>query len=307
MGIKIIADASCNLFTDILKAKNLDIKVMNMHLTVGEKEYNCYDDELDIESFSHGYYTDIENGVQTRTSLIPPMDFVNEFEKQIEAGNQVICFIMAKGISGTYNSACVARDDVNEKYGKEMVYVVDSTTSGFGLGLQAMHAYELVQEGKDFDSIKEEAENFKFKVRSEFTVDNIKYLVKTGRASKALARFINLLKIKICLKNNHDESRIVFNGSVIGRKNSLKRLCKLADEKFDRNLNQTLYISHCDCLDEANYLKAQLNECGIEKVEVYQHDVVSGSHIGPRSIAIFYIAKPEEEKKSLIQRIIKRK
>ena len=305
MGIKVFADAASNLYTALLKEKNLDIKVMNMHLMLGDKEYNCYDDEFNMDEFSKEYYKKIEEGVQARTSLIPPAQFIEEFEKEIAKGNKIICFTMAKGISGTYNSACIARDEVNEKYGEEKVYVVDSVNAGLGEGMQAIHAYELVKEGKDFDFIKQEAEVFKTRIRSEFTVDNIKYLLKTGRVSKFLSKFVNLLKIKIMLKNG-DDSKIAFAGSVIGRKSSIKKLVKLVDEKIDRNIEQTVYLTHCDCLDEVNILKDMLIEVGVKNIEIYPYDLISGAHIGPRSIAVFYLMK-HEEKKSLIQRIIKRK
>ena len=306
MGIKIFADAASNLFKDFLKKKDLDIKVMNMHLTVGDKEYNCYDDNLNIEEFSKEYYKKIGEGVKTRTSLISPGEYVEAFEKEVEKGNKIICFTMAKGISGTYNSACIARDEINEKYKSEMVYVVDSITAGFGEGMQAIHACELAKQGKDFDYIKQEAESFKHITRSEFTVDNIKYLISTGRASKALARFINLLKIKIMLKNS-EESKIAFAGAVPGRKNSIKRLAKLVNEKFDYSIDQTLYLTHCDCIDETNELAEMLRDSGVKNIEIQPYDLISGSHIGPNSIAVFYIAKKEEEKPSLIRRIIKRK
>ena len=116
MGIKIFADAASNLFREIRQQKGLDIKVMNMHLTLGDKEFNCYDDEFDTEEFANNYYKSIGEGVLARTSLVPPMQYIEAFEEEIKKGNKVICFTMAKGISGTYNSACLARDLVNEKY-----------------------------------------------------------------------------------------------------------------------------------------------------------------------------------------------
>ena len=153
MGIKIIADAASNLFGSILKEKNLDIKVMSLHLTVGDKEYLCYDDEIDIKEFSKSYYEQIAEGAEVKTSLVGPGQFEEVFKEEIKRGNKVICFTMAKGISGTYNSACVARDTVNEETKEESVVVIDSMTAGFGEGLQAIRAYELVLEGKSFEEI----------------------------------------------------------------------------------------------------------------------------------------------------------
>lgn len=290
MAVKIFADAVSNLFKNIIKEKNLDIKVMSLHLRIDDKEYLCYEDEIDIEDFSKTYYELMKEGKEPQTSLVSPGDYEKAFLEEVNKGNKVICFTMAKGISGTYNSACLARDQVNEEKKEKVVEVIDCMTAGLGEGLQAIHAYELVKEGKGFEEIIKECEEFKHYVRSDFTVDNIKYLLKTGRVSKALGRFINLLNIKILLKRN-EESKIAFAGSAIGKKNSLKQLSKIVLDKIDLEKEQTVYITHCNCLEDALTLKDYLINGGVKNIEIYFYDLISGAHIGPGSVACFYIAK----------------
>lgn len=290
MGVKIICDAVSNLFEDILKEKQLDVKVMSMILTIGEHEYSCYNDKLDIKEFSKIYYELMDKGESVRTTLVNPAQFAEAFKEEIEKGNQVICFTMAKGISGTYQSAVLAMNEINEEYKKEMVYVIDTMTAGLGEGLQVIHAEELRKQGKTFDEIKEECESFKLYVRSDFTVDNIKFLIKTGRVTKALAKFVNLLNIKVLLKHN-DESKIAFAGSVIGRKNSIKKLAKIVIDKINRKVDQVVYITHCNVMEDALKLKAYLEEEGITNIEIYDYDLISGAHIGPKSLAVFYISE----------------
>ena len=290
MGIKIIADAASNLFGSILKEKNLDIKVMSLHLTVNGKDYLCYDDEIDIKEFSKTYYEQIAEGAEVKTSLVGPGQFEEVFREEIAKGNKIICFTMAKGISGTYNSACVARDIINEETKEESVVVIDSMTAGFGEGLQAIRAYQLVQEGKSFEEIVKECETFKRFVRSDFTVDNIKHLLKTGRVGKALARFVHLLNIKILLKRN-EESKIAFGGSAIGMNNAIKQLAKIVTDNIDLSVEQTVYITHCNVMDNALKLKEIIEKAGVKNIEIYDYDLISGAHIGPGSLAIFYVAK----------------
>ena len=290
MGIKIIADAASNLFGSILKEKNLDIKVMSLHLTVNGKDYLCYDDEIDIKEFSKTYYEQIAEGAEVKTSLVGPGQFEEVFKEEIAKGNKIICFTMAKGISGTYNSACVARDMINEETKEESVVVIDSMTAGFGEGLQAIRAYQLVQEGKSFEEIVKECETFKRFVRSDFTVDNIKHLLKTGRVGKALARFVHLLNIKILLKRN-EESKIAFGGSAIGMNNAIKQLAKIVTDNIDLSVEQTVYITHCNVMDNALKLKEIIEKAGVKNIEIYDYDLISGAHIGPGSLAIFYVAK----------------
>ncbi len=292
MAVKIIADAVSNLFDYIRKDKNLDIKIMSLHLTIGEHDYLCYEDKIDIKEFSKKYYELMAEGEEVKTSLVGPGQFEEAFREEIEKGNKVICFTMAKGISGTYNSACVARDVINEEKKEKVVEVIDCMTAGFGEGLQAIHAYELAKEGKSFEEIIEEAESFKHFVRSDFTVDNIKFLLKTGRVGKALARFVHLLNIKILLKRN-EESKIAFAGSAIGTNNSIKQLSKIVIENIDMNKDQIVYITHCNVIENANRLKDILNNAGINNIEIYDYDLISGAHIGPGSLAVFYVAKDQ--------------
>ena len=291
MAIKIVCDAVSNLFTSIINKKQLtDVKVMNVHLRIKDKEYLCYDDDIDIEEFSKTYYDLLDQGEEVKTSLVSPGDYEKVFKEEIEKGNKVICFTMAKGISGTYESACLARDMVNEEYKDKYVEVIDSMTAGLGEGLQVIHCQELVNTNKSFEEIIKECEEYKHYVRSDFTVDNIKHLLKTGRVGKALARFVHLLNIKILLKRSN-ESKIAFAGSAIGMNNAIKQLAKLVIDQIDVNKKQIVYITHCNVMDNALILKKYLNEAGINDIEIYDYDIVSGAHIGPRSLAVFYICK----------------
>ena len=294
MGVSIIADAVSNLFPEILEENKLDIRVMNMHLTIGDREYNCYNDKLDIKEFSKTYFQMMEEGHKATTTLVNTYDFLEAFKEEIDKGNKVICFCMAKGISGTYSSAVMAATEINENYKEEMVHVIDTRTAGLGEGMQAIHADELVKQGKSFEEIVAECERYKMFVRSDFTVDNIKFLISTGRVSRLLAKFANLINIKVLLKHN-DESKIAFAGSVIGRKNSIKKLSKMVIEKIDTNVEQIIYITHCDSLVDAIKIKEYLRESGLKnKIKIYDYDLISGAHIGPKSLAVFYVAKEGE-------------
>ena len=290
MSVTVIADAVSNLFFDIRKKKNLDIRIMNLHLRMNDREFVCYDENLNLEEFLKHYYENMSEGVEVKTSLASPGEFEKVFKEEIEKGNKVICFTMASGISGTYNSACLARDLIKDETGKDDITVIDSMTAGFGEGLQAIHAYELVKAGKTYEEVVKEAEAFKHFVRSDFTVDNIKYLVKTGRVPSVLARFMNLLKIKVMLKRS-DKSNIAFAGSALGKTAAISTLAKTVTTNIDTKLDQIIYITHCNCIEDANKLKDILEKKGLKNIEIYDYDVISGAHIGPGSLAVFYVGK----------------
>ena len=290
MAIKIYADAGSNLFKGIIEKRNVEIKIVNMSLTIDERTYNCYEDEIDVDKFSHTFYQKMREGTKINTSQITPYQYMEAFKDDIAQGNQIICIVMAKGISGTYDSACQARDIINQEQGQEMVYIIDSATAGFGEGLQAIHASELIKKGLDFKTVCYQCEKFKYRVRSEFTVGDIKYLIKKGRVSALLAKFINFLRIKFILKGS-TKSKIEVAGKVSGRKMAIRRLAETCIKKIRNPEKQTVYISHCDAYDDALSLKNYLVGHGIKNVEIYFYDLITGAHIGPDSLALFYVGE----------------
>lgn len=288
MAIKIYADTASNLYPALLKEKNLDIHVLKMPLLVGDETFVCYEEEADIEEMSNRFYRAVEEGKIIQTSLINPDTFINEFKDDVNKGNQIICFIMAKGISGTYQSACLAANEINDQQGKVMVRIINTATAGLGEGLQAIRAYEMVKQGKSFDDIVREAEVFRWKVRSEFTVDDIKYLGKTGRVKPIVAKLANLFKIKVMLNGSY-ESAIAMTGKVIGRMASIKKLAKQCLDHINKKIKQIIYITHCNVKEDAEMLKKLLLDGGLKDIEIYPYDLITGSHVGPGTIALFYV------------------
>lgn len=290
MATKIFADAVSNLFPSIIKEKQLDITILPVHLRIDDQQFDLYPDDFDLEKFNKIYYEAIKDNKSVHTSLVSPGEFEEAFKKEIDKGNKMICFTMAEGISGTYQSACLARDMVNEEYKEKKVEIINSMTAGFGEGLQVIHAYNLVKEGKSFEEIITECEKYKHFVRSDFTVDQIKYLLSTGRVNKALAKFISVLNIKVMLKRS-EESKIAFSGTAFGRTNSIKQLARIVLNKINKNKKQIVYVTHCNIINDAAKLKDLLLKGGVKEVEIYDYDYISASHIGPGSLAVFYEAK----------------
>ena len=291
MAIVLIADAVSNLFKEIIEAKNINVKVMNVRLRIDDREYRVYDEIENVREFSRTYFEAMKDSKRKiQTTLVGTGEYYEAFKKEVINGNKVICYTMAAGISGTYQSACIARDMINNDSPEKMVEVIDCMTAGLGEGLQVIHAQELINKGKDFNEIINELNEFKHYVRSDFTVDNIKYLLRTGRVLKTLGRFANFLNIKILLKRS-DHSNIAFAGTANGKKRAIEKLVKTVLENIDQSKEQTVYITHCDILEEAEQIRDMLEAGGVKNIEIYDYDIISGAHIGPASLAVFYIAK----------------
>lgn len=289
MSVKIYVDVGSNLYPKLLKEKGLEINLLNMHLRIDDQEYVCYDENLDFGALSKQFYKDLEEGKKIQTSLVNSGDYLEAFKKDVDGGHEIFCLTMAKGISGTYNAACIAKDMINDEKKKEVVYVLDTATAGFGEGLQAIKAYELAKEGKSLKEIAEFMEEFKWKVRSEFTVDTIKYLLKTGRVNAILAKIVKLISLKLMLYGSY-ESKIEVSSRVLGRVKSIQKLGQQCIDFID-DKKSTVWISHCDCLEDANKLADMLRAKGIKNIEIHDYDLITGSHIGPKALAIFYVGK----------------
>lgn len=293
MAIKIYADAGSNLFKKILAFKHVDIKIVTMTVNVAGKEFRCYEDDIDVDAYSKEFYDKLKDGSDVKTSLPNPNTWFQAFYDDLEAGHQIICFTMASGISGTYNSARLAAEMAEEEFGEGCIHIIDSKTASFGEGLQALHAYNLVRKGKSFSEIIEECEKEVNKIKSEFTVGDVKYLVKTGRVSALVAKIASALNIKPILKGSK-EATIVMARKVIGKMKALKNLADNCIASITSKEETVVYIAHSDNLEDANILRNFLEKAGIKKIETYAYDLVTGAHVGPGTVAIFYESKDEE-------------
>lgn len=303
MSIKIYTDAGSNLFKNILEQKNLDITVLPMSVKLGEKEYKCYDDDINVEELSESFYNQMKDGVLTKTSLTNPGLFIKHIEKEIEEGNQVIYVSLASGISSTFQTSQMFANEINEEHKETLVKVIDSKTASFGEAMIAIYAYNLVCEGLSFEEVVSKTEDYVSKVRSEFTVDSIKYLANTGRVSKLTATIATVLSIKPLLYGSM-EGKIEVTSKCRGRNNSINALTEQVI-KHIKNKEQTVYIAHCNAIDDANKIKEKLIEAGIKNVEVYFYDLVTGAHVGPGTLAVFYEGDNRTiERKSIVKDII---
>lgn len=291
--IKIFVDAGSNLFKPLLKEKNSDIVLLPMTLRIEDKDYICYEDDFDVEEFSKSFYEELRQGKETKTSLVGPDTFYQSFVNAIKDGHDVICFTMASGISGTFNSARIARDMVLDEYKDAKIEIIDSKTAGFGEGLQALHAEELARTGLPFEEVVELANDFVLKTRSEFVVDNIDYLYRGGRVSFLVAKIAGALKIRVILKGGND-AKIALYKKAIGMKLAIKKMAEICIEKIRNPEKQTVYIAHCDNEKDATKLKTLLNEGNVNNIEIYPFDLVTGSHVGPGTIALFYVGENRE-------------
>jgi DegV family protein with EDD domain len=167
--------------------------------------------------------------------------------------------------------------------------VVDTLCASLGQGLLVWHACKKRDEGMDFDTLVDWCENNKQNLCHWFTVDDLMFLKRGGRVSAATALVGTMLQIKPVLHVD-DEGHLINVAKARGRKASIEALAKKLAETGLPGENDTVFISHGDCLEDAQTLERIVKEkYGVKNVFIYYVGAVIGSHAGPGTLAFFFL------------------
>lgn len=279
---KIFTESSCNLPKSHLD--KYDVSVICWTYLIDGKEVTTKESIDDFDG--HKYYDRLRNGAESKTSLINTDRFVKEFEPTLAGGQDVVFVLLSSGISGTYQSAVMASEILAEKY-ENKLHVVDSKGAGFGVGLLVCRAGELRKEGKNAAETAEILRNETNNLCQFFTVGSLSALKKGGRISGATALIGTALQIKPILYGC--KGKIEAFKKVRGRRASILELAELYRQKVVDAKNQLVAISHCDCPEEAGVLAELINSIAKPlELLVRCHEPMTGTHIGPDSLAVFF-------------------
>ena len=282
MSFAVFADGSANLPKSMLEG----ISLLPCDYTVDGEPYTYWGD---VDSFdAHSFYEGLRNGTVVRTTLLNTSLFLSRFAPILTQGIDIIYISMSSGISGTYNAARIAAQELMDLYSGRFVHIVDSLGCGFGNGLLAVRAAKLSREGV---SARDAAAILDAEVPHTcqyFTVDDLNFLKNTGRVSGMSAKIGTVLNIKPILfgdKTGH----IISCAKVRGRAKAIETLVKKYEEKRVRSGEQTICISHGDCLQDAEKLASLVREITPEvPITICQHEPFSGAHVGPGMLGLFF-------------------
>jgi DegV family protein with EDD domain len=198
---------------------------------------------------------------------------------------------MSSGISGTYNAAVAAAQELMEQFPDRFVHIVDSKGCGFGNALLALKAVELSRQGVDVKEAAATVDDWVQHACQYFTVDDLNFLKRTGRVSGFTAAIGSILGIKPILYGD-STGHIVACMKVRGRKKSIEAIVEKYKEKHMDIPDQKIFISHGDCLDDANEVARLVKQVtpGVE-ITICQHEPFSGAHVGPGMLALFFWGK----------------
>lgn len=210
--IKIIADSTCDLPKEYIEKYN--IEVMPVLINFGEESYL---DGVEITRDEMMERIERDNVLPT-TAQITPMRFEECYGKYIKEGYKVLAIHMSSKMSGTYQSALIAKNEFND----EDLVVVDALTITSAYGLLVLKAARMVEEGKDIKEIEKELLIYRTKIKSSLMFASLDNLVRGGRLSKGTAVIANVLGIKLILDMENGEMNV--NTKVRGSKKAVKQI-----------------------------------------------------------------------------------
>lgn len=286
---KIVVDSACNLTEDLLK--EYDIEVISFKCTIDGEEYVCYEEGRDDQADGKWFYDKIREGADVKTSLISPGDIVDRLSVYLENGYDVLFTCMSAKLTGTYQSALVAKESLEEDFPDRKIIMVDSMGASFGEGLLCIEASKMRKTGAGIDEVYKWIVDNRLRMRHIFTVDDLQYLKKGGRISQVENIIGSILNIKPLLYAS-DEAKIDKLATVRGRKKSLDALVNDYVKYAYEPEKQTIAIAHCDCKEEALYIADKINELRPPKELIIRvYDRCSGTHVGPGALCIFFMGK----------------
>ena len=263
-----------------------DLRVLPMAFTLDGKEYRNYPDGREMSA--HDYYEKLRGGSLCTTSQVTMLEFQQAFTPVLEAGQDILYLAFSSGLSGTYQSGCVAAEELKEKFPDRRIVCVDSLQASMGEGLFCYLVGKKRCQGADLDTAADYARQIAPQVCAWFTVDDLMFLKRGGRVSSAAAVAGTLLGIKPVLHVD-EEGHLIPKEKVRGRRASLDALVRHFEATALDKTGGTVFISHGDCADDARYVIDKLRALGVREIEMGDIGPVIGAHSGPGTVALFWL------------------
>ncbi len=284
----ILTDSACDLESKWREPFGIEYVPMGYSF-----DGNAYEADLDWKKLSAPeFYNLMRNGTRIYSAQVNVETFEEAFKKYAEEGKDVLYVACSSGLSASVKAGYVARETVLKEYPDRKIIIVDALRACYALGLLVIRAAELKAEGKTIEETAAWLEENKLTVNMEGSVDKLTYLKQAGRVSAASAFFGGLLNIKPIIMADAKGCNYAVE-KVKGRRTSFVRIAERVAETFVDAPYQRVFISHADCLDEAEEFKAIVLEKLGKDVDIHIGYVGPGvgSAVGPGMIGIYYWGK----------------
>ncbi len=282
---------SCSSTVDLREEQLLkrEIRYICFHFELAGKQYM---DDLGKSIPLSDFYSAMAQGADTKTSQINVEEYEHYFEGILKEGKDILHLTLSSGISGTINSALIARDTLAEKYPERRIYVVDSLAASSGYGLLMDKLADLRDGGMGVEELYQWAEENKLKLQHWFFTTDLTYLIRGGRVSKAAGIVGSVLNI--CPLLNVDYRGRLINRAKIRTKRKVIQATvdKMKEHAQDGgDYSGKCYISQSACMEDAEAVAKLVEESfpGLQgRVEINDIGTTIGSHTGPGTVALFF-------------------
>ena len=280
----IFTDSSCDLPVEMQKA--YDLKVMQLEVIIDDAEPVL---NKDIEAKI--FYQQLRDGANAKTAAVTPGYFEEHMRKSLEEGADILYIGFSSGLSTTYNSGTMILKELQEEFPERKMLHIDTMCASVGQGLLVHYAALQREAGKGIEEVYDGVMAMKDKIHHQVTVDDLFFLQRGGRVSATAAVAGSILNIKPMIVVT-SEGKLENVAKARGRKKGMKELVEYMKATADVDTWKYVFISHGDCLEEAEAVKAMVQE-EYPNVEVIISDVgpVIGAHTGPGVIALCHMGR----------------
>ncbi len=266
--------------------KELDVAFASLRVHIGETELL---DDMRPETIETLMQAMREGKVAT-TSQVTEADFINLWTPMLEAKEDVLFIGMSSALSGTVNSAHIARRELLSRYPERKILVVDSLALSSGEGVLLEEAVQMKNSGITLEACYKKLEELKSSLQLWFTLADLTYARRGGRLSGAAAAVASLLHIKPVLSIDR-EGKVITPEKIKGRRGAIRRMYELLCEKIDLAYKY-VHITQVECLEEAKGLAKSIQERFPELlVRIYTVGAVIGTHGGPGTLSLSFMGK----------------
>ena len=283
----IITDTSCDLSATY--RDKYDIRLISVPYFVDGVEFAS---DLDWKGVSaKDFYNSLRDGKKMRTNLINATKFKAEFKALLDEGYDVLAILCSSNVSSGVKESYVARDELKAEYPDAKIICIDALRGCHALGILLLTAGELREQGKSIEEVAEWVEENKLTSNMVGTVETLTYLKNAGRVSASSAFFGGIFNIKPIVIGDAKGRNFALE-KVKGRKGSMRRIVEIVKETYLDVPHQKIFVSHADCLEEAEELKQMLLEA-LGDVQIYVDYVgpIVGSACGPGMLCAHYFGK----------------
>ena len=295
MSFIITTDSCADMSSSFYTENNVGVISMranfrNTLITNGFNDISCKE-----------FYDSLRNGETSTTSQVTPMMMEDFLKEQLSKCARILHLGFSSGLSGSFNSALIARERVleEEEYKDKEIEIIDTKNASGGQGLIVYHAVKMKNEGKSFEEVRDEIKRIIPLTNSLFTVEDLHTLKRGGRISAISASVGTILAIKPVLFVDSN-GKLAPLTKAKGRKKAMSTIIDYAVEMCSPNESKIAFIGHGDVEDEANTLKKMLMErTEIKEVHIMPVGLVIGSHTGPGVLSLHFIGKEKDQVKNV--------